>query len=191
MNLFNSTGDDWKRLRSIMSPTFTSGKMKKMYPMIKDCLNEFLDVLEPAAKNRENINLKDMHGNYTMDVIATCAFATKTNAHKNINNPFIVNAKKVFEFKLSRLLPILLLPAPLLKMLGIYSAIAEDSNQFFLNIIRHILRQRKENPKNSKHFNDFIQLMVDAEKDKDQFHDESDVNEAHHVNDGKTFYSYL
>ncbi len=33
--MFISRGDDWKRLRSIASPTFTSGKMKKMYPSIR------------------------------------------------------------------------------------------------------------------------------------------------------------
>ncbi|CAG2121197.1 unnamed protein product, partial [Medioppia subpectinata] len=69
-NLFHSRGEDWKRYRSIMSPTFTSGKMRKMYPMIRECLNEFLDVLDVSAANGADINLKDMHGNFTMDVIA-------------------------------------------------------------------------------------------------------------------------
>ena len=187
-NLLISTGDDWKRLRSILSPTFSSGKMKKMYSIIRECVQEFIDILEPSAKNRQNINLNDMHGNYTMDVIARCAFATKINAYKDINNPFIVNAKKVFEFKFWKLLTILLLPVPLLKLLGFQSTSDEESNQFFFNIIRNILKHRKENPMNSKYFNDFIQLMIDADKDRNQIREESDVNEVHLMNGGKYCY---
>ena len=168
-----------------MSPTFTSGKMKKMYPMIKQCLNEFIEHLEIRAKNKENINLKEAHGNYTMDVIATCAFATQTNAQKDPDNPFIVNVNKIFSLPFKRLLAILLLPVPVLKILGISSGGDESANEFFLNLTRHILRQRKANPNSSKQFNDFIQLMADAEKDKEELHDDNDVNEAHHVNDGK------
>jgi len=180
-HMFVSRGDQWKRIRSIASPTFTSGKMKKMYPKIRECLQEFLDHLETYAKDGKDINLKEMHGNYTMDVIATCAFATKTNAHKDPNNPFVVHARNIFDFKLSRILPTLLFPAFLLKLLNIKSATTESDNQFFFELTRHILETRRNNK--TKH-NDFIQLLMDAEKDKESIHDENDVNEAHHVNDG-------
>ncbi|CAG2181348.1 unnamed protein product, partial [Oppiella nova] len=32
-NMFNSRDDDWRRVRAIASPTFTSGKLRKMYAL--------------------------------------------------------------------------------------------------------------------------------------------------------------
>jgi cytochrome P450 family 3 subfamily A len=179
--MFVSRDDDWKRLRSIASPTFTSGKMKKMYPSIRECLEEFLEHLETFAKEEKDINLKDMHGNYTMDVIATCAFATKTDSHKDPNNPFTVNAKNAFDFKAYRVIPLVIFPKILLKILNLKTSGNEKANDFFINLTRHILRSRRNS---DKKYNDFIQLLMDAEKDKESIHDESDINEAHHVNEG-------
>ncbi|CAG2173213.1 unnamed protein product, partial [Oppiella nova] len=159
-HLFASRGDDWKRLRSILSPTFTSGKMKKMYPMIRECLTDFLDHLEVYAKDGKDVNIKDMMGNFTMDVIATCAFATKTNSHKDPNNPFVGNAKKIFDFPISRLLPIMLLPKKLSTLLGL-SVQDERLNEFFFDVTKQRINERKS-VKNSKKYNDFIQLLVDA-----------------------------
>src|SRR5258708_7601220 len=42
----NLTGPDWQRVRSITSPGFTSGKMKRMYPLMQECLNDIMDHLE-------------------------------------------------------------------------------------------------------------------------------------------------
>ncbi|XP_054166760.1 cytochrome P450 3A14-like [Oppia nitens] len=185
-NLFFSEGEDWKRYRSITSPTFTSGKMKKMYPMIRECLKEYLKTLDDLAINKSDINLKDMNGNFTMDVIATCAFATKTNAHKEPNNAFVINARKIFDFSFVRVLGLLVLPKQILELIDLKSASDESSNQFFIQLTKHVVKQRKDEPNSHQKYNDFIQLLVDAHNNTgQQLPDENDVNEAHHVNDGE------
>jgi len=123
-----------------------------------------------------------MHGNFTMDVIASCAFATKTNAQKDPNDQFIVNGKKIFNFKASKVIPALIFPKFLNNLLNIKSAIDESANQFFFNLTRHILKTRRNNK--TKH-DDLIQLLMNAEQTKEIIRDENDINEAHHINEGK------
>ena len=59
------------------------GKMRKMYAMVGECLNDFLDVLDENAVAGRQCDVKDLYQNLTMDVIATCAFATKINSHRD------------------------------------------------------------------------------------------------------------
>src|SRR3989442_6412305 len=82
-SMFFARDEDWKRVRSIASPTFTSGKMKKMYSLIRECVNDYIEDLDTYAEKKAEIDLKEHHGSFTMDVIARCAFATKTNTHKD------------------------------------------------------------------------------------------------------------
>ncbi|CAG2175248.1 unnamed protein product, partial [Oppiella nova] len=184
-HLVAENGDDWKRIRSIVTPTFSSNKMKKMYPMIRRCLEDFINELEVYAKDRKEIDIKPMYGKYTMDVISTCAFATKTNTYKDPNDPFVLNAQKVFQTSVKRLLPLLLFPKFVLKLLNITHAAEESVNEFFFNITRRIMKERKNS---HKKYNDFIELLMNAQKDSTNNNpkeDENDVNEAHHVNEGK------
>ncbi|CAG2178449.1 unnamed protein product, partial [Oppiella nova] len=74
--MFSARDDDWKRVRAIASPTFTSGKMRKMYALINHCCKDFLNNLDKDVSNGMNeVELKQLMGAYTMDVIASCAFA--------------------------------------------------------------------------------------------------------------------
>ncbi|CAG2183055.1 unnamed protein product, partial [Oppiella nova] len=126
-----------------------------------------------------------MYGKYTMDVISTCAFATKTNTYKDPNDPFVLNAQKVFQTSVKRLLPLLLFPRFVLKLLNITHGAEESVNEFFFNITRRIMKERKNS---HKKYNDFIELLMNAQKDSTNHNpkeDENDVNEAHHVNEGK------
>ncbi|CAG2169563.1 unnamed protein product, partial [Oppiella nova] len=178
--LVSLTGDDWKRVRSIVSPTFTSGKMKKMYPMIKECLTDFMNHLKGFAAKKEEVNVKDLYGNYTMDVIATCAFATKTDVYKALDNPFIVNAKMAFNQSPVKRIAQMMLPGFVQSGLGLFTSTKED---FFFVTIRQILSNRRQN-QNQK-YNDFLQLLIDVEKTNDITRDENDINESHHVNEGE------
>ena len=68
-NLLNLNGPKWKFLRSKLTPTFTSGKMKMMFENVKKCANEMIDVLKDMAPNQQPIDMKDILARYTTDVI--------------------------------------------------------------------------------------------------------------------------
>jgi cytochrome P450 family 6 len=177
-NMVEMSGDDWKRVRTIVSPTFSSRKMKTMFPKIRDCLTELLNHLEGIAKSVKEMDAKDMYGNYTMDVIASCAFATKTNSFKDPNSPLILNAKLLFN--VNPFWHFFSLFAPKFVMKWLISK--SPAFNLFYDYIRHTLSQRQQT--RDKH-NDFVQLLMDADKDSDDnTRDENDVNESHHVNEG-------
>ncbi|OXU27622.1 hypothetical protein TSAR_009025 [Trichomalopsis sarcophagae] len=45
-NLFNLTGERWKEVRNLVSPAFTSSKMKAMFELIVQCAKDFVGYLE-------------------------------------------------------------------------------------------------------------------------------------------------
>ncbi len=79
-----------------MSPTFSSGKMRKMQPLMEDCVKNLENVLINLSKNKNEFNLREVMVNYTMDVIASCAFGAKIDTHNDPNNPFVKNASVFF-----------------------------------------------------------------------------------------------
>ena len=67
-----------------------------MFPLIRECVSNYLEYLNTFAKYGKNIDLLEMNCNFTMDVIAKCAFATQTNAHKDSNSHFYINGRQIF-----------------------------------------------------------------------------------------------
>ncbi|CAG2178626.1 unnamed protein product [Oppiella nova] len=54
--------------------------------------------------------------------------------------------------------------------------------EFFLETTRQIIATRRQS---KQKYNDFIQLLMDVEKDGDITRDEADIHESHHVNEGE------
>ncbi|CAG2106370.1 unnamed protein product, partial [Medioppia subpectinata] len=182
-NLVQLTGDDWKRVRSIVSPTFTSGKMKRMYPRIQECLSQLITVLDTMATDGQSMNAKDLFGRYTMDVIATCAFATKTCADYTRDNPFVLMAKSAFTVRPLKTALTLSCPVFLLKLMAkLRPAPSSGAGFFFMDSTRRLIHERQKSGHKS---NDFLQLLCESEKDSEEdIKDELDVNESHHINEG-------
>lgn len=59
-NMFMMYGQDWKSLRSKLSPTFTSGKLKGMMPTIIQIADNLQRKLSNVAENNEVIDIKDL-----------------------------------------------------------------------------------------------------------------------------------
>ncbi|CAG2116652.1 unnamed protein product, partial [Medioppia subpectinata] len=182
-NLFNTEGETWKRLRTIMSGTFTSGKMRKMYPLVRQCIQEYLEHMEILAKRGEPIDAKALHQGFTMDVIARTAFGTETNSQKEPNSPFVRNAHDVFKFNPWKVIPAFIFPKWLNTALGIRTHLGESPNNWIFELSRHLLQKRRNGFKN----NDFLQLLVEANAaDINANHQKAAIdNESHHVNEGE------
>lgn len=59
-NLFFLPGEKWKRLRSKLTPTFTSGKLKEIYPLIKEIGDGLATVVYKSLEKSEFIEVKDL-----------------------------------------------------------------------------------------------------------------------------------
>ena len=69
-----------------------------MHPMIVDCIKRLENVFEKEVigKGVTEFEAKKYMSNFTMDVIASCAFATKIDTYSEEKSEFIINAQKAF-----------------------------------------------------------------------------------------------
>ncbi|KAJ1530201.1 hypothetical protein ONE63_005128 [Megalurothrips usitatus] len=97
-NLFNIEGNEWRSLRHKLTPTFTSGRMRAMFPLVSACAEEMAAVLRAEAASGEPVSMLDLIARYTTDVIGTCAFGIQANALKDPRSEFRVLGKAAVNF---------------------------------------------------------------------------------------------
>lgn len=84
-NLFSLPGEAWKSLRNKLTPAFTSGKLKGMFPSTHSIGEELITYMKPIAEKGEVIEIGDFVGRYVVDCIASIAFGLE--GVSSINNP--------------------------------------------------------------------------------------------------------
>ena len=75
-------------MRTLVSPVFTSGKLKMMVPHIEKCADNMEELFEEAVNNKEILDAKDVFGKFTLDAIATSGFGIESNSFKNPDSAF-------------------------------------------------------------------------------------------------------
>ncbi len=97
--LSNAQGEDWKELRSMFSPIFTSGKLKTMLSLIDKVGREVEKDFARKIEQGGYADLKEVFGKYSMDAIASCAFGIEAGSFKGDDGSeteFVKNAQTVF-----------------------------------------------------------------------------------------------
>lgn len=168
-NLFNLESDKWKALRSKLSPTFTSGKMKFMFPTIVDVANEFVDCLSNVLRDGNEVEIRDLLGRFTTDVIGTCAFGIECNCLKDPNAKFRLMGKKTFEEPKSTATERLLmtLSKRFSRFLGL-RVHHKDVTDFFLNSVKETIEYREKNNVQRKDFMDLLIRLKNDETHKEE-----------------------
>ncbi|XP_069948650.1 cytochrome P450 9e2 isoform X2 [Cherax quadricarinatus] len=157
--LINKYGDEWKALRSAMSPTFTSGKLRGMFPLICDKADSLVSFTLSAASKQPYVDMKENFGRFTMDTIASCAFGIECNSFRDKKPEFAKWASDFFDFSFVRLIKFTLfnISPKLFNDLGI--KMGTFSVEFFQRVAEETIAARKAGQKR----NDFLDLLLDAQ----------------------------
>ncbi|CAO1425544.1 unnamed protein product [Diamesa serratosioi] len=164
-NLLTLEGQEWKRIRSKLTPVFTSGKLKMMFDIVSQIGDKLVRVLEPKLTPDGHADMREFLAEFTTDVIGNIAFGLECNSLEDPDSEFRKYGKKVFQMSPTRILKFFLtsaFPNPSRK-LGVTSTNPEPA-KFFTDAFIKTVEYRE---KNNIQRNDFLQLLIQQKNSSD------------------------
>lgn len=158
-HLFNLSGDKWKKLRTKLSPTFTTGKLRMMFDRVVEVQATMGKHLSRATAERDEVNFAELFSLYTIDIISNCVFGINTDSFQNPNSLFRKYAiESVAPTKfLSQLGFTMQVIAPELGEMLHLRAQSKELVNFFTKMVEQTVEYREKNGINT---NDFMQLLI-------------------------------
>lgn len=156
-SIFFQTDDEWKTTRKVLSPMFSSAKLKKMSSLTNACGKDLALMFEEKAINGESFEVMDMFRMFSLDNIARCIFGIDIDT-RDPNNPFVKNVKKIFDFNFSIKQILLFMFPKLANLLGI-PFLDKEVTDFFIRTVERVFEARK---KQKVDRGDFVQICLDA-----------------------------
>ncbi|XP_062420197.1 cytochrome P450 3A30-like isoform X2 [Pungitius pungitius] len=158
--------DHWRRIRNVLTPSFTSGHIKEMFRIMKHLSSKLTASLESKAQNNEVVTIKDHFGAYSVDVMASCAFGVDMDLINNPSSPIVFHASRFFKIPqfviiLQGFFPLLI---PLFELLG-FSFFSPTSTAFFKTILAKIKAEREGS--SCKNSGDLLQSMINSKTAND------------------------
>ncbi|NXW78845.1 CP3A9 protein, partial [Hirundo rustica] len=168
--------EHWKRLRTVLSPTFTSGKLKEMFPIMKHYGEVLVKNVQKQVEEDSSISVKDIFGCYSMDVVTSTSFGVNIDSMNNPKDPFVREMKKLVKFDFSN--PVFLLSVvfpfltPVMAKMNI-NLFPNDAVDFFMRSLAKIKQEREKEAHKGRV--DFLQLMIESQRSASQ-----EKNEENH-----------
>lgn len=165
-HLFAVDSETWRKLRNKLSPTFTSGKMKFMYPTMIEVGNKFERCLgRILADGEQELEVKEMMARFTTDIIGTCAFGIECNSLDDPEAEFRRMGKMVFGSpRHSTIVSSLITSFPdIARWFGV-KVFRDEVSEFFMKVVRETVSYRE---KNQIRRDDFLDLLIALKNQKE------------------------
>ena len=167
--LTSLTGHQWKNVRSAVSPTFTSKKIKIMSELVSNTTKSLNLLLRKKAEDKEEVDVKDLFTMTATDAIAASIFGLDIKCLEG-NTTFKEMVIKLTDFKMTNIIFHLMSPK-LAQLLNIH-IIDPTAKKYFADVTdKAVEGRRKQNVVGM----DFVQQMVDVKENSDDLQD--DINE--------------
>ncbi|XP_046433111.1 probable cytochrome P450 6a13 isoform X1 [Neodiprion fabricii] len=154
-HLFLLGGPKWKRLRVKFTPTFTTGKMKQMFGILKEIAEKLSKCIAKEANQNGVVEIKDIMARFSTDVIASVAFGIDCNSLENPDAEFREWGRKLLTPKPVRNTLMSLCPS-IMTMLHVKTIDTGPSN-FIINTFKDTVNYRMAN---NVVRNDFLDLVI-------------------------------
>lgn len=170
--LFMKGGQKWQRLRSLLSPAFTSYKLKTMYPLMVSCAEQLVNHYETSGEGIITLEMKDTFSKYASDIIGTTAFGIECNTFSDPDNIFYKMGKDSIAMRFSAVLKIIgydAIPA-VMRFLGV-PFLPRHVSDFFRKIVKDAMQLRAEQDLQRP---DVLNLLLEARKGRVKYEDIDD-----------------
>ncbi|CAG9839043.1 unnamed protein product [Diabrotica balteata] len=188
-HLFSLENDRWRMLRKKLSQTFTSGKIKMMYPTLFSCSAGIKDRLQKHAELQDAVDIKDLFMRFTIDVISSVAFGLNSNSLEENESEIIDIAYKMFDAVSPRErlkeAAIFLFPKRFLKAINFKFMNANIEN-FFYGMVGGTVKYREANNIYRK---DFMHLLLQL-KNRGKLSDDKRIISEEGEQIGEDFISF-
>ncbi|CAK1580736.1 unnamed protein product [Parnassius mnemosyne] len=156
-NLFHVDGDVWRLLRQRMTPAFTSGKLKAMFPLIVERAEKLQTRVLDAASSGRILDARELLARYTTDFIGACGFGLQTDSLNDENSAFRQLGAKMFA------------PTAMQLIIGMLKLMFPETFKYaktqgevetdIVALLKEIMKQRNYQPSGR---NDFIDLLLEC-----------------------------
>ncbi|KAH8297243.1 hypothetical protein KR044_008566 [Drosophila immigrans] len=160
-NLFLVRNPEWREIRTKLTPVFTSGKLKAMYPLMQEIgadLESHLVRHNPGQSEKYISDVKDVCSRFTIDSIASIAFGVRADSLQNPEAEFYEQGHKVLAATLLRSIDffvVFFLPK-LVSLLRV-TFFTREFSDFIRNSINHVMAERERTATTR---NDLIDVLV-------------------------------
>ena len=195
-------GQHWKRVRALMTPTFTSVKIKRMYRLLDTCADDLVDNFaehiqrarsEPVVGSESvEVDLSKIFSMYTMDGITTCCYGIKLKRESETargqrrassspdsasRNSFVKICRASSDFDPLRVLMAIMVPKFILRLIK-FNLTPSTPIEMLMERVERVIEKRKLT---QNKYDDLLQLLVDAKLDDKLELNELDERENHHA----------
>ncbi|XP_046959650.1 uncharacterized protein LOC124529785 [Vanessa cardui] len=179
-NLFSLKGQEWKDMRSTLSPAFTSSKIKLMVPFMEEVGEQMIRTLKKKINEEEGyieVDCKDLTSRFATDVIASCAFGLKVDSQTEKKNMFYEMGKSASTFKFRQMLLFFTLSAcPFLVKIFKITLFSNETKDFFIDLVLNTMKDRDARGIIRP---DMIHLLMEAKKGR-LSHEEKGSDDSRH-----------
>ncbi|EDW00824.1 cytochrome P450 6a22 [Drosophila grimshawi] len=163
-HLFRIDGPKWRPLRQKMTPTFSSGKMKFMFPIVCAVGKELAQICAEQSQNSicGILEVSDLMSRYTSDVIGSCAFGLDCNGLRNPEAEFRTMGRRALtERHHNKLIDGFIESFPHWARRLRLRQVHPDITKFYQRIVRDTVKER-ESQRIVR--NDFMNLLIEMKQ---------------------------